>query len=64
MTNSPTPSFEVVRRGYEPSQVDRHVAALQREIENHRRRAEDAERTAASAGDAGQAAEGKGSPFA
>src|SRR5690242_14660994 len=64
MTNAPTPSFEVVRRGYEPSQVDRHVAALQREIENHRRRAEEAERTAASTAEAGPAEETKGSPFA
>jgi cell division septum initiation protein DivIVA len=45
MTNSPTTdSFEVVRRGYEPSQVDRHVAALKRELENHRHRADEAER--------------------
>jgi cell division septum initiation protein DivIVA len=45
MTNPATrESFEVVRRGYEPTQVDRHVAGLQRELENHRRRADEAER--------------------
>jgi cell division septum initiation protein DivIVA len=36
-------SFEVVRRGYEPSQVDKHVASLQRELETLRRRAAEAE---------------------
>jgi cell division septum initiation protein DivIVA len=45
MTNPATrESFEVVRRGYEPTQVDRHVAGLKRELENHRRRADEAER--------------------
>src|SRR3954452_9728983 len=63
MTNAPTPSFEVVRRGYEPSQVDRHVAALQREIENHRHRDDEAERTTASATEGEQPAD-KGAPFA
>src|SRR5687767_6222342 len=43
MTNSPTgrETFEVVRRGYEPQQVDRRIAALSREIESaNQRRAE------------------------
>jgi cell division septum initiation protein DivIVA len=62
MTNTPAQSFEVVRRGYEPSQVDRHVQALQRELENHKRRADEAERQARSL-QAEEPAE-KGSPFA
>ena len=40
-------TFEVVRRGYEPAQVDRHVASLRHEIESHRHRADEAERQAA-----------------
>jgi hypothetical protein len=45
MTNNPSPeTFEVVRRGYEPTQVDRRVTALQRELADSRSRAEAAER--------------------
>ena len=37
-------AFEVVRRGYEPSQVDRRLTALQREVDQQRHRADEAER--------------------
>ncbi len=45
MTNTPSrETFELVRRGYEPSQVDQRVAALRREVAESRSRAEAAER--------------------
>ena len=51
MTNTPSPeTFEVVRRGYEPSQVDRHLATLKRELADSRKRTEAAERRVQSAG--------------
>ena len=41
MTNTPAEQFEIVRRGYEPQQVDRRVAALAQDLEAaNRRRAE------------------------
>jgi predicted nucleic acid-binding Zn-ribbon protein len=46
MTNTPTgrETFEVVRRGYEPQQVDRRIAALTREIESANQRRVELER--------------------
>ena len=43
MTNTPAgrETFEIVRRGYEPQQVDRRIAALARDLETaNQRRAE------------------------
>ena len=44
--SNPTPRepFEVVRRGYDPAQVDRRLTALATELATHRSRADEAER--------------------
>ena len=46
MTNTPAghETFEIVRRGYEPQQVDRRIAALARDLQTANQRREELER--------------------
>ena len=64
MTNTPRETFEIVRRGYEPTQVDRRLAALTRELEQARARQADLERRAEELQAQGPQEEGAATPYA
>lgn len=64
MTNTPRETFEIVRRGYEPTQVDRRLAALSRELEQARSRQADLERRAEELQAQGPQEEGAATPYA
>jgi len=64
MTNTPRETFEIVRRGYEPTQVDRRLAALSRELEQARARQADLERRVEELHTQGPQEEGAATPYA